>query len=216
VGGVVAANAKYGTPKYVTNLALANQTLTTTQIAANGTTTIVTPVGTPVSGETRSLCILTAPGDLSFKLGGLKTKLYWDLAYNLNGGERYGQTYGLNIPNSGNHNTAQDNLAWLVGFQLGDNKKAGDFSLFANYREIGISSIDPNLNDSDFALSALNVRGVKVGAGYNFTDFLTANLTYSHAWNLKQRLIGGQATGGAAIADLNDVDVFIVELNWKF
>ncbi len=168
------------------------------------------------SGETRSQYILTAPGEFAFKLAGLKSKFFWDLAYNFNGGERYTQIYRLTGNGLGNQHDSRDDLAWLVGFQLGENKKAGDWSLNLNYREIGITSVDPNLNDSDFALSALNVRGFKGIFAYNFTDWLSASVSYAHAWNLKDNLIGGFATNAPAIADINDVDVFQVDLNWKF
>ncbi len=43
-----------------------------------------------------------------------------------------------------------------------------------------MDSIDPNLNDTDFALSYLNVQGVKIGVAYNFTDSLVGAVTYYH------------------------------------
>jgi hypothetical protein len=187
----------------------AGQTVQRDTDAVNVATTTATDFPA-VSGETRDLYILTAPGEFAFKLGNLPTKLVWDFAYNLNGSERFHDIYRLQ-----GHST-RDDIAFLAGFQLGDTKKAGDWSLYAQYRQLGVSSVDPNLNESDFALSALNVRGIKTGLSYNFTDYLNFTLTYSHAWNLDKNLIGGHATGGAAIADLNDVDVLQVDLSVKF
>lgn len=88
-----------------------------------------------------------------------------------------------------------DNSAWLVGLKFGENKKAGDFLVSADYRQVGISSIDPNLNSSNFALSNLNSHGWEFNLAYNFTDFLTSVFTlyYSHA--LHPNLYGGYATG---------------------
>jgi hypothetical protein len=65
----------------------------------------------------------------------------------------------------------------------------------ADYRQVGISSIDPNLNSSNFALSNLNSQGWEFNLAYNFTDFLTSVFTlyYSHA--LHPNLYGGYATG---------------------
>ena len=51
---------------------------------------------------------------------------------------------------------------------------------------------------------------------YAITDFMNAGVTYSYAWNLKDNLFGGQATGGAAIADANNIQLFQVDLNVKF
>ncbi len=181
-----------------------------------------------VSGATRNLNLLLLPGDLSFKVAGLKTKFYWDVSYNIEGRKRTEDIYRLaldkNFDNPEDfdpddrekrHNN-RDNLAWLVGVQVGENKKQGDWSLLTNYREVGIASIDPNLNDSDFALSELNVRGIKVGVAYSLTDFAVIGVTYQHAWNLRGDLFGGEATEGNAIADANTVRVLQVDLNLKF
>jgi hypothetical protein len=57
---------------------------------------------------------------------------------------------------------------------------------------------------------------VKVGAAYNFTDFFVGAITYQYAWNLRDDLVGGEATGGNAIADSNVVQIFQVDFNLKF
>ena len=163
-----------------------------------------------VSGATRNLSILTAPGDVSFTLGRIPAKVYWDVAYNLDGGKRFNDTYHLGghpiaaDPTSGqNHHRAKDDLAWLAGFQIGQNVNKGDLSLLANWREVGVSSIDPNLNDSEFALSYLNMRGFRVGLNYNLSSAAVLSLNYYGAWNIDRNLIGGEATGDNAIANAN-------------
>ena len=185
-----------------------------------------------VSGATRNINLLLAPGDVSFKLFDRKAKFLWDFAYNVEGRKRYEDIYDLVTLNNdlgqssdddvkdpddfrSNHKLVDD-IAFLAGFQLGENKKAGDWSLLAYYRQAGVSSIDPNLNDSDFAGSRLNTRGFKVGLGYNFTDFAIGAVTYQYAWNLRDNLVGGQATGGAAIADTNNISIFQVDFTLKF
>ena len=40
-------------------------------------------------------------------------------------------------------------MAWLLGLQIGDNKKAGDLSAYVDYRQIGIAAVDPNLSFDD-------------------------------------------------------------------
>ena len=79
-----------------------------------------------------------------------------------------------------------------------------------------MDSVDPNLNDSDFALSYLNVQGVKIGVAYNFTDSFVGAVTYYRAWDLRHDLTGGEATGGAQLANARAVDVLQVDLNLKF
>jgi Putative porin len=156
----------------------------------------------------RDLNIILAPGDITYMICGKPLSLYWDFAYNFTGDDRFNRDYGplfshyfyvgkSATPSFGGRATPSfsDNAAWLVGLKFGENKKAGDFSISADYRQVGISSIDPNINSSNFALSNLNVQGWEFNLAYNFTDFLTAVLTlyYSHA--LHPNLYGGFATG---------------------
>jgi hypothetical protein len=175
-----------------------------------------------ISGETRQLHILTAPGDISFKLGPVKTKIYWDFAYNFGGRERFYDIYQLRdgafAGAPGYHYDTRDGIAWLVGLQFGETKKKGDWMAYVNYRETGIASVDPNLNDSDFALGELNTKGFKASLAYAFSDSVVFNVTGYMAWNLSPNLYGGRATSGSAngIADSNAVNTVQVDLNIKF
>jgi len=156
----------------------------------------------------RDLNIILAPGDITYKIFGKPLSLYWDFAYNFTGDDRFNRDYGPLFSHYfyvGNSSTLSfsglaspsfsDNSSWLVGLKFGENKKAGDFSVSADYRQQGISSIDPNINNSNFALSNLNSQGWEFNLAYNFTDFLTTVFTlyYSHA--LHPNLYGGYATG---------------------
>ncbi|HEX8294851.1 MAG TPA: putative porin [Chthoniobacteraceae bacterium] len=185
-----------------------------------------------VSGATRNLNILLAPGDVSFKIGSLKSKFYWDFAYNIEGRKRVEDIYNLSFlandagQDSDDDVTDPDDLvkqhsnvddyAYLIGLQVGENKKRGDWSALLNWRQTGLGAVDPNLNDSDFAAGELNTRGFKLGVAYNFTDFAVGAVTYMHAWNLRDTLVGGEASGGNAIADSNAVQVLQVDVNVKF
>ena len=111
--------------------------------------------------------------------------------------------------------SSRDDVAWLAGVQVGENKKAGDWSVVSNFRQTGLGAVDPNLNDPNFALGYLNMQGIKVGAAYNLTDFCIGAITYYDAWNLRN-ITGGDATGGQKVASMNAVQVFQVDLNIKF
>ncbi len=180
-----------------------------------------------VSGATRNLNLLLFPGDLAFKVAGIKTKLYWDFSYNIEGRKRTEDIYRLvslapTVPGATadpddfikNHR-AEDDFAFLIGLQFGENRKQGDWSVQANYRRTGIAAVDPNLNDSDFADGELNTQGFKIGLSYNLTDFAVFGITYQYAWQIRD-IQGGEATGGNAIADANDIQIFQVDLNVKF
>jgi hypothetical protein len=192
-----------------TNKALANQTFVSTKTAGGGTTTVTSPVGEAPAEETKDLAIITAPGDISFKLGGIATKVYWDFAYNTEGGSRATNEYFLTTHKS------IDDFAWLAGFQLGDNIRAGDWSMVADFRRIGMDSIDPNLDEVTWDLSYINMEGFHVRVAYSLTDSLVGSLNFSHSWQLRG-ITGGEATGGAALANAKAVDVLQLDMNLKF
>jgi Putative porin len=162
----------------------------------------------------RDLNILLAPGDITYKLFGKPLSLYWDFAYNFSGNERFNRDYGplfahyFYVGNSATPSFSErwspsfsDNVAWLIGLRYGETKKAGDFSASVDYRQVGISSIDPNLNSSNFALSNLNSEGFEINLAYNFTDFLTAVLTVYYSEALNRNLYGGYATGNVLMSN---------------
>jgi hypothetical protein len=189
-----------------------------TTVASNGT--LVPPTNTSFNGgqplnnaqpfpvTQRDLVILLAPGDITYNIFGKPLSLYWDFAYNTLGNNRFNRDYGplyshyFYVGNSSTPSfsdrwspSLSDNLAWLVGLRYGTNSKAGDFSVSADFRQVGISSIDPNLNSSNFALSNLNSEGWEFNFAYNFTDFLTGIVTFYYSDALTKNLYGGYATG---------------------
>jgi hypothetical protein len=171
--------------------------------------------GQPVSGETRKQTILTAPGDVSWKMGTLPVKLYWDFAYNLQGKGRMSDIYGLTNAKKNSDGTPEplhctkDDMAYLVGMQFGQNKKAGDWSFKADWRQTGLCSVDPNLNDSDFALGQLDTRGVRAAILWNVTDAFTLGASYNYAWNLRDHL-------DSPISNANVVEVVQVDASLAF
>jgi Putative porin len=195
-----------------------NAAVGATAVAANGT--LVPPSTTSFMGgqplnnsqpfpiTQRDLLILLAPGDITYKIFNQPLSLYWDFAYNTLGNDRFNKDYGPLFSHyfyvgksatpsfSGRWEPSlSDNLAWLVGLRFGTNNKAGDFSISADYRQVGISSIDPNINSTNFALSNLNSEGFEFNLAYNFTDFLTGVVTFYYSDALTKNLYGGFATG---------------------
>ena len=199
-----------------TNKALAGQTFTTTSTGQTQTVRTTNNVSLPaVAAETADLHILTAPGDISFTLGGIKSKVYWDVAYNLSGRDRYNTVYQLKQFGTRAYR-ARDSLAWMVGLQFGEIKKRGDWLAFVSYRETGIASVDPNLNDNEIAGGALNIRGFKFALGYAITDFVVLQGTEYLYRDLESGLSGGRATSTGGIAPLRTYNETTVELNIKY
>ncbi len=196
----------------------------------SATASTVNGSGFAAANGTRGLQLLLLPGDFTTKIAGIKTKLVWDFSYNLDGETRAYDVYGLTRigaigSNGSNRRSATDDYAWLVGLVFGENKKKGDFSLLANYRATGLTAVDPNLNDSDFANSRLNTRGFKLGVGYNLSNAVVLNLAYQNAFNLRSELNSNatgatgvwSGTGAAAnLADRNNVQIFQADVTVKF
>lgn len=166
------------------------------------------------------LASLLLPGEVQFKLGSLPVKTYWDFAYNTTGDNRIHNVYldGATKAYKKQNTDLTDDIAWLAGVQVGQNKVKGDWSAKIDYRQIGLGSVDPNLSDSDFASGTLNQQGVKMGFTYNFTDFLTGGLTYFNTWNYKQdlNLPSASAAGAAKLAPNNTTQRLQADIVWKF
>ena len=164
---------------------------------------------------TDDLYVAMFNGDVKFPVGRFKGKFYWDFAYNLDGSLRSHHVLGVEEGNF------QDSTTWLVGLQLGELKRKGDWYVSADYRQDGLGSIDPNLNDPNFALSRLNTQGYRINLGYNFTDWLKAEVWYYGAWNLDENihtLSGTQVTGSTirTFYDANAAQNLIIQLTAGF
>lgn len=179
----------------------------------------------------RDELFLIGPGEIAFKLGKVPFAIYWDLAYNVQGDDRFNDVYGplynnvfyrrgFTTPVFFNQakDKFTDNFAWLIGLRVGQNRKAGDLGGLVDFRQIGIAAVDPNINTDDFANSNLNTQGFRVNLAYNITDFLVLSFTGWFAWNLVPNLYGGYATSPSAfpIANVNAAQTIAVDLALKF
>lgn len=178
----------------------------------------------------RDELFLLAPGEIAFKLGKIPASLYWDFSYNLSGNDRFNQVYGPLFSNvtfnskgtpAFSHRVQpsfSDNLGWLIGLRVGQNKKAGDLGGLVDFRQIGIDAVDPNINSDDFGNSFLNMQGFRVSLAYNLTDFAVLSFTGWFAWNLTSNLYGGFATSPSLypIANANATQTIAVDLLLKF
>jgi len=106
---------------------------------------------------------------------GTAFKVYWDSSYNATAGTRAYQVYGLNEAQF-----SKGGSAWLagVGYSYGTGKVQGDYSFKLDYREVGITATDPNINDSDWGFSKDNEKGFEFTAVYNINDFTTFGVKY--------------------------------------
>lgn len=160
----------------------------------------------------RNLKVILLPGDVSTEIAGLKTKFLWDLAYNVEGTDLSKTTTGtINNNHLAITNPSKiDNRAFLLGVKVGENKKKGDCSFIANYRRVGYSAVDGNVNDSNFAYGYTNMKGVTLGVTYNIGDAATIGASYIMANNLRDDNQNG------TVGSLNSAQILQVDLGVKF
>ena len=191
----------------------------------------------PYIGSTAYLRFIDVPGDITFKVFNKKVKAYWDFTYNFDGKQRAEKVYLLNgeplylnedgkvttepAKNTvtvlkGARHSSKDNFAYLVGLQVGENKRKHDWSAFVNYRQVGLAAVDPNLNEGTWGGSRTNLKGWKAGIAYNFTDSVVGSVTYYYADALRKNLYGAQVTEGSKIANYRKNEIIQVDLNVKF
>jgi hypothetical protein len=156
----------------------------------------------------KGLKIITAPGDVSFKVGAAPVKVLWDFAYNTDAAGRIA-AYGGSDTVTAYNPTGTDKLAWLAGLQYGENKKKGDWSLLANWRVVGSAAVDSSINDSDWSLSRTNMQGPKGGFVYNVGDAFTVAATYYLGNNIRKELT-------TSPANANSVRVLQIDASVKF
>lgn len=161
-------------------------------------------------GTTRYLTLLNLPAAVAWKGVGANPKselrLYGELTYNFEADNRVYVAYGA--PRAFD----SDPLAWLAGvvYQTGGGRDAGTWAMRAEYRSIGLGSLDPNINDSDFAGSSLNQRGVRLGLVYNLTEFAALAATYYRTRAIQEGL------PALAVAALHESEVLFLDLSVRF
>ncbi len=83
--------------------------------------------------------------------------------------------------------------------------------LLAEYRQVGLGSVDPNLNDSDWNFSRLGFRGVKLAGSYGFYPWLIATFTGYFSNNL-----GTEKNLNIGVGDYNASQIYQFDLTTKF
>lgn len=154
-----------------------------------------------------SLLIFDVPIEVGWKLGALPMRLFADFAVNLDGDDR--------AKAAGHPGEGDQRYAWQIGAAVGQLKKKGDWELRAFYQRQDQYSLDPNLVDTEFFDTKLNLEGVGITLGYMLSDAVWLQLLYSYA----ERADHGLGTGGLgdiAINPLKNYQIFQADLNVRF
>ncbi|MBC7367920.1 MAG: putative porin [Undibacterium sp.] len=172
-------------------------------------TAFVAPNSAPYVGSVRAQNYGTLAGEVNLaNVNGAGTafKIYWDSSYNFTGATRAYKVYNLNPAVFSKGSTA-----WLagIGYSYGTGKVQGDYSAKLDYREVGVTAVDPNTNDSDWGFSKTNQKGLKLALTYNVTDFVNFNVTYFDTKIMQEKMT-------FALGNLNRSHELLVDLVVKF
>ena len=161
------------------------------------------------ANSSRNLSLGTFNGDVKLGLGAVKIKVYGQAVYNFQGGARDAQEYNQKPLDS-----VTDKVAFASGLTIGSDyqiKKKGDYVFLAEYRQVGLGSVDPNLNDSDFNFSRLGFRGIKIAGSYGFYPWLIGTVTYYGSNNL-----GSEKDLNIGVGNYNASHIVQFDLTAKF
>jgi putative porin len=156
---------------------------------------------------TDSLLILETPVEFGFKIGELPVRIFGDFAVNFDADDR---------AIAAGHPEAKDQrYAWQLGAGIGQLKAKHDWQLQAFWQHTEQYSLDPNLVDSDFFDSRVNMEGIVVQAGYALSDAVIFNLSYGYG-RRSDRSLGTGGAGDIGINPLDKYQLFQADLNVKF
>jgi hypothetical protein len=154
-----------------------------------------------------SLLVFDMPMEIGWKLGEIPMRFFADFAVNLEGDDR---ALAAGHPDKGDQR-----YAYQVGVGLGQLKKKRDWQVNIFWQHQEQFSLDPNLVDTEFFDTKLNLEGVGLTIGYMLSDAVWLQLLYTHAWRIDDAL----GTGGGGDIAINPAEIYQllqVDLNVKF
>jgi polyhydroxyalkanoate synthesis regulator phasin len=196
----------------------------TDDIKAKAALTYTTYTNDDIDSSTKDLNLIEIPAEISFAgPGSIGYKVYADYAFNMDGDDR---CKALSACNAGD----EDN-AWLIGAQIasvadpkGKATTKGDWKAKLWYQSVGAFAVDPNVVDSDFFDSRVNMEGVIFKGEYALRDNVFINFAAGKgqikedAYNTYDSIYTSQAgdiskTGGFK---LDDYELYQLDMTYKF
>jgi hypothetical protein len=154
-----------------------------------------------------SLLVFDLPMEVGWKLGDIPMRLYADFAVNLDGDDRAAA--------AGHPGKGDQRYAYQVGLGAGQLKKKSDWQVNVFWQRQDQYALDPNLVDTEFWDSKLNLQGIGVTFGYMLSDAVWMQLLYGYA-EQADRSLGTGGFGDIAINPVKNFQLFQADLNFKF
>jgi hypothetical protein len=154
-----------------------------------------------------SLLILDIPAEFGWTWGEIPLRIFGDFAVNFDADDR---ALAAGHPEAGD-----ERYAYQIGLGIGKIKAKHDWEIKAWYQHTEQYSLDPNLVDSDFFDSRVNMEGFAIQAGYALSDAVVFNLSYGYGDQANSTL-GTGGVGDIALNPLRKYQIFQADLNVKF
>lgn len=176
----------------------------------NGDTFNIHFSGDPGGNQTgiNSLLVFDMPAEIGWKVGKIPMRIFGDFAVNLEADER--------ADAAGHAGKGGDRYAYEIGLGIGQLKKKHDWQIETWWQHTDQFALDPNLVDSDFFDSRVNLQGIVARAGYLLTDAVVFNLSYAYGWRIDNDLGTGGQAGDILINPLDQYQIFQADLSVKF
>jgi len=158
------------------------------------------------------------PWEVNYPFGGIDTRLFGDLAYNINADQRAAQGSYASLGSQG--------LAWQIGVAVGTSlglvmntnaAKKGAWEARAYWQQIDLNALDTNIIDSDFFEGRTNMQGLFFAFAYSPTDAIITTLRFGQA----HRVNANGPTPGSnpdmpTVQPLTSYKLLQLDLTWKF
>ncbi len=163
---------------------------------------------TPNQTGVNSLLVFNMPVEFGWKFGELPMRLFGDFAVNFDGDDRAAA--------AGHPDKGDQRYAYQIGLGAGKLKSRSDWQLSAFYQHIEQFALDPNLVDSDFFDTRVNMEGFVVQGGYALSDAVFFNLSYGYGQQADRSLGTGGVGDAFSLNPLRKYSIFQTDLSVKF
>ena len=173
---------------------------------------------TPGAGQyaINDLLVLDLPAALRFEMMGLPCELFGQVAVNLEGEDRAAAARAVNpVAYRG---VGDENWAYRVGLRVGKLEEKGDWRVEIGWLHRELFSLDPNLVDSDYFDSVLNLEGLMINVSYVLTKGVVTRLAYGYADPIEKKAPTGigHSVGGKKNVQLNQYHLLQVDMSYQF
>ena len=154
-----------------------------------------------------SLLIYDMPMEFGWTMHEIPFRIFGDFAVNLDADDRAAA--------AGHPDMGDERYAYQIGLGIGKIKAKHDWELKGWYQHTEHYALDPDLVDSDFFDSRVNMEGFVVQAGYALSDAVIFNLSYGYG-DQANRNLGTGGVGDIPLNPLRKYQIFQADLNVKF